>query len=397
MKNLEATYQEALQLLRNLKHPEGLYASTIDSDNYKRVWARDSVICGIAGILADDKEIMEGLKQSLLTLAKYQNKQGTIPSNVDVETKSVSYGSLVGRVDTNTWFNIGCCLYYLNSSDHDFWDSMQPTLKKSRKYIKTIELNGKGWIYTPISGNWADEYPIHGYTLYDNSLRIWGSKLWSIAHNKCLCDECEELIEKTRINFWPKRNETSELMYHQKGYDQAAKGLQHFCSFILPGHYDTRFDAAGNGLALLNHLLEDNEKKELSKFLDHLHQEISVHTVPAFWPVIQSSDVEWQSLIANYSFDFKNKPYHFHNGGIWPVWLGLFCLGLANQSMDKEVKNIANDFFKMIDQKAWNFQEYINSNELQLKGKKQMGFTASGIVFLYKALKDETFKEILVL
>jgi glycogen debranching enzyme len=183
---LNILYNDSLKLLRQLSTSQGILASTLESDNYKRIWARDSIICGIAGLLAEDKTIVQGLKASLLTLAKHQNKQGIIPSNVLEKENDVdiSYGSLVGRVDTNTWFIVGCCLYYLNTKDEETWLFLIPSIFKSRNYLKTIELNGKGWIYTPLSGNWADEYPIHGYTLYDNMLRLWGESLWLKTQKK---------------------------------------------------------------------------------------------------------------------------------------------------------------------------------------------------------------------
>jgi len=40
--------------------------------------------------------------------------------------------------------------------------------------------------------------------------------------------------------------------------------------------------------------------------------------LPAFWPSIREGDAEWKKLRNNYSVRFRNKPYHYHNGGLWP-------------------------------------------------------------------------------
>ena len=135
---LQKLYSEAVVLLRNLSTDNGLLASSIASDNYNRIWARDSMICGIAGILAEDPVIIEGLKNSLLTLAKFQNKDGIIPSNVHSSDagNDISYGSLVGRVDTNTWFIVGACLYYLNTNDTTVWERLKPAIHTGRSYLK---------------------------------------------------------------------------------------------------------------------------------------------------------------------------------------------------------------------------------------------------------------------
>ncbi len=391
---LNILYDDALKLLRQLTTSQGIQASTIASDNYKRIWARDSMICGIAGSLVDDSTIIEGLKTSLLTLAKHQNNQGVIPSNVlEKNTNTeLSYGSLVGRVDTNTWFIVGACLYYLNTKDISTWKYLEPIIQKARVYLKTIEFNDKGWIYTPISGNWADEYPIHGYTLYDNSLRIWGESLWLKINNEN-ANELNEVKGKTTINFWPLKDYNGNEIYQKSSYEKAcSKSISHFCSFILPGIYDTRFDAAGNALALLNFKLSDGQKTSLSKFIKTLNGDITKTLIPAFWPPIQKGDNDWHYIEGNYSYDFKNEPFHFHNGGIWPIWMGLFCLGLANNDLNEEVEQIVTDFEKVTQNENWSFQEYITSDNLHLNGKDQMGFTASGIVFMYHALKDDSYK-----
>ena len=270
--------------------------------------------------------------------------------------------------------------------------ALKPIIQKSRVYLKTIEFNNKGWIYTPLSGNWADEYPIHGYTLYDNCLRLWGESLW-LKINEDDDDELLKIQGKTKINFWPVNEYDGNEIYQKSSYEKACtKNISHFCSFILPGIYDTRFDAVGNAIALLNFKLNEDQKKSISSFIKSLKNNISKTLIPAFWPVIQKGDDDWHYIEGNYSYDFKNEPFHFHNGGIWPVWMGLFCLGLANNDLNEDVRNIISDFENITKNANWDFQEYIASNDLQLKGKTQMGFTASGIVFMYYALKDDSYK-----
>ena len=158
-------YDESIHLLHRLTTPHGILGSTVKADNYKRIWARDSIVCGLAGLMIRDEILIDGLKNSLLTLAKCQHELGMIPSNVlPTDYTDISFGSLVGRVDANTWFVVGCCSYYLETKDEENWVLLKPAVAKCRTYLKSVEFNGNGWIYTPLSGNWADEYPVHGYT-----------------------------------------------------------------------------------------------------------------------------------------------------------------------------------------------------------------------------------------
>lgn len=145
-------------------------------------------------------------------------------------------------------------------------------------------------------------------------------------------------------------------------------------------------------MALLSFDLTDVQKNRLREFIKGLKKELSRTLIPAFWPPRQSEDPDWPHIKGNYAFDFKNKPYHFHNGGIWPVWMGWFCLGLAKNEMKQNAGEIIADFVELASTDNWNFQEYLSSDQFQLLGKHQMGFTASGIVYMYHALKDKGFK-----
>ncbi|MBT8262992.1 MAG: fructofuranosidase/invertase [Bacteroidia bacterium] len=395
MTSLQTIHGEAVNLLHRLTTPDGILASTIEADNYKRVWARDSIICGIAGLLLDDETITNGLKNSLLTLASKQHEHGMIPSNVlPGENSDVSFGSLVGRIDANTWFIIGSCLYYLESNDTQTWETLQPAINKCRYFLKSTEFNDKGWIYTPLSGNWADEYPVHGYTLYDNLLRIWGEKLWIKISGGNL-DALNELIEKTSSNFWPSTQTNAKKLYHQGAYRKAiSKNAGHYAAFILPGCYDMRFDAAGNALALLLLRTDDFQKKELRSFIDELKAGLGNSLIPAFWPAITENSPDWHLLQGNYSYDFKNKPGYFHNGGIWPVWMGLFCMGLTKIGLNDASKDSVTEFERIVqDAKNWDFNEYIDAVNFGLDGKTQMGYTASGIVFMKAAIDRTSFAE----
>jgi hypothetical protein len=388
MSSLQAIHKDAVSLLHRLCTDDGILASTIEADNYKRIWARDSIVCGLAGVLLKDKVILEGLKNSLITLSGSQHEMGMIPSNVmPGDREDVSFGSLAGRIDSNSWFIIGSCLYFLTTNDRETWNILQPAVGKCRSFLKTVEFNDKGWTYTPLSGNWADEYPVHGYTLYDNCLRIWGEKLWLKIHSET-ATSLDQLIDKTRSNFWPSHNADPGNVYHKTAFDEALKNrITHYAAFILPGNYDLRFDAAGNALA---HLLFESDiavKEATASFLKELRSDLGKALIPAFWPMITRESPDWNLLAGNYSFDFKNHPGYFHNGGIWPVWMGLYCLGLSKIGLQEEVQHLCSEFVNTVSATDnWRFQEYFNAVDFEADGKTEMGYTASGIVFMNSAL-----------
>jgi GH15 family glucan-1,4-alpha-glucosidase len=76
----DLNYMKAIELLQ--KHLHLKVASAQDISNYKRVWARDGVICGLAALASGDEELIATFRLTLETLTNNQHENGTIPSNV---------------------------------------------------------------------------------------------------------------------------------------------------------------------------------------------------------------------------------------------------------------------------------------------------------------------------
>ncbi|MGD8262119.1 MAG: amylo-alpha-1,6-glucosidase, partial [Desulfobacterales bacterium] len=160
-------YRRACRLLSACSRPEGFIASPIDTDNYRRIWARDGVIIGLAALLTDEDELIETFRQTIETLAQHQGPHGEIPSNVDTRSKRISYGGMTGRVDADLWFMIGCGEYWQATGDDDFLEAIIPAIEKVHFLLGTWEFNNRGLLYVPATGDWADEYIHNGYVLYD--------------------------------------------------------------------------------------------------------------------------------------------------------------------------------------------------------------------------------------
>ncbi|MDQ6659843.1 MAG: fructofuranosidase/invertase, partial [Chloroflexota bacterium] len=162
-------YQRSLALLRRCLSPAGFLASPNDVDNYAHIWARDGVIAGLAALASGEADLIVGLQRTLDTLIQHQGPHGEIPSNVTSDGKQVSYGHLVGRVDAPLWYIIGACAYiqYTPQADREHYRS---SIERALFLVGCWEYNNRGLMYTPLSGNWADEYVQQGYVLSDQLL-----------------------------------------------------------------------------------------------------------------------------------------------------------------------------------------------------------------------------------
>jgi hypothetical protein len=351
------------------------------------------MIAGISALPSGDEQVLEGFKQSIQTLADYQHPHGMIPSNVlpDEDDPDISYGGLAGRVDATSWFIVGACNYLAQVGDEKLQRNLQPNLLQAIEILDRWEFNGRGLIYTPLSGNWADEYPVQGHTLYDNCLRLWGLELYTaIYEDKERAAQSRIIRERIEINFWPKA-EISEhpAVYHRRAFEETAgQDLGHFACAIDPKGYNMHFDAAGHGLALLLDIGNDTQGQKINDHVNSIFNDVGSDLLPAFWPVIRPGDPLWYALEKNYSFEFKNEPHHFHNGGIWPVWMGLFGLGMSEAGNSTIAQKMLEAWLEVEDTESVSFSEYIASDTLKPAGKKRLSYSASGLLFLIEALKQ---------
>ncbi|AZB07338.1 hypothetical protein EG344_00030 [Chryseobacterium sp. G0162] len=367
---------EALHVIEQAISQQGILASCEKKDNYARVWSRDSMMTGITGILIQNQRIVDGLEKSIKTLTDHQADNGQIPSNVCGD--KASYGTLVGRTDATIWWIIGACEYLIYSKDKELKETLKDKIYKAFDCLKTWEFNQRGLIYSPLGGNWADEYVTSGYVLYDNVLRYWALKnaaeIYQDKQFKSLAETTKKLIEN---NF--RKNIADESRYHPTAYQKANEKPYLWASLNANG-YDERFDLAGNALAIL--LGFDVDLDSFTQFLEKVNKEFNHWMLPVFYPIIFPNDADWNLLENNYSYDFKNKPYQFHNGGSWPIYLGWLCVGLKRRGYLKIPEKIVGQYESLLREKGASFKEYYSTDHLIPSGTDQLCFSASGYLLM---------------
>lgn len=379
--------KKAVQTIHAAISDLGICATSVDAENYKRVWSRDATMTGVAGCIVNDETIIQAFIRSLNTLKNHQHQTGFIPSNVG--EKKVSYGSLVGRVDATLWYIIGVGIVFKKTKNIAFWEQHKASLQKAIFLTETWEFNGRQLIFTPISGNWADEYPIQGYTLYDNCLRLWGYRLMQPFFPELIPQQKLKQIETAiKTNFWVADH--TDAKYHPRLYQTTlADGKsRYFEAGFTPAQYYRMFDAAGNGLAMLLNLTTKNQVDAIEKEINSIFENLNHQLVPAFWPTIKEGTHLWNELSLNYAYNFKNHPHHFHNGGIWPIMMGWLSMGFKMQGKEKLSNQISQQYDQIAKQENYAFSEYIASDTFQSAGKTQMCYSASGAIFMHAKIND---------
>jgi glycogen debranching enzyme len=395
-------YQSALELLYSCSTPEGFLASPQHNTNYRRIWARDGVIIGLAALISEDQQLIAGFRSTLLTLAQYQGPHGEIPSNVEPVSQRISYGGTTGRIDANLWFIIGCCEYWLATEDQEFLKQVLPAIEKVRFLLGAWEFNNRGLIYVPQAGDWADEYLQSGYVLYDELLYYQALRDISHLHEHIHGTSDHNLIDKfTRLkhliqaNYWLSPDaEINGDVYHNVLFEKGLKA-QHHCAelywmpFFSPTGYGYRFDAFANILASLFNISSDEQRSKVDQYIESIVPN-ELPLIPAFHPVIKPVDEDWKHLQMTFSFTFKNKPYEFHNGGLWPMLSGFYVADLSSRGEHEKAQRYANAIddanLKPCNKENNSFAEYFHGEKLTPGGTCQQGWSAAASIIAHHSL-----------
>lgn len=390
-------YHQAIQLMHSCCTQEGFLATTTRRDNYRRVWGRDSCIVGLAALMSNDPELIDGCRRSLRTLAKYQGPHGEIPSNVDAQTDRVSYGGTAGRIDADLWFVIACGAYWRFTGDHDFLEQMVEPLEKVRFLLGSWEFNNRGLLYVPPTGDWADEYLQSGYVLYDQLLYLQAQREFCMMHRQLhetadhdLQDRVARLKHLIRANYWfSSEDDTPDDVYHEVLFEKGRKAAsncrnRHWMSFFSPLGYGYRFDAMANSLVSLLEVADDDQNARLDRHIADNVVHSDVMLLPAFDPVITPKDESWDDLQMTFSHTFKNSPHEYHNGGLWPLVNGFYAASLAMRGQTELAQKYCDGIHSANsmsqDGQDWSFPEYVHGKTHQPGGTFPMSWSAASAV-----------------
>jgi glycogen debranching enzyme len=375
--------------------PSGILASTVARSNYHRIWARDSLICGLAGIASGDAQLIDALGASLRSLARQVGRTGLLPSNVSADGEGPpSYGGLAGRVDAGAWFIIGACHFLEARPDDEARSIFVETIKGCLRLYDAWELNERGLVNVPMGGCWADEYPIHGYTLTEECLRVWALRLAAKTLSRpewsAQAQRIQDLIEAT---YWIDESKDGSDSYHPRAYARAQdKGApRHWMAALSPGGYQMCFDALANSLAVF---LGFGTRAIRDQVLDSgqaIAKERARALVPAFWPPIGPDDSEWDALQALCVHGFRNEVGEYHNGGLWPMVNGFWGAALCRSGRKDEaaalLEAMSEANLASANHSPHGFYEFHSATTGSPGGTPMCTWSAAGEVLLAAALE----------
>ncbi|MFO8156236.1 MAG: amylo-alpha-1,6-glucosidase [Pseudomonadota bacterium] len=400
--------ERAHTIIRRCSTEHGFLASPTKHANYRRIWARDGTVLGLAALMSGDPELIETFGRTLRTLERNQGPHGEIPSNVDPASQRVSFGGTTGRVDASLWFVIGCGEYWQCTGDDDFIEAMLPALERVRFLLGAWEFNNRGLLYIPETGDWADEYIQSGYVLYDQVLYMQALRTICVIHEHVHGSSDHVLLEKIgrlyhllRANYWfngttdPGPDAYHEVLFRH-GLEAAKRrpeGAHYWLPFFSPSGYGFRFDAFANVLVSLMRVAYDDQRTEVDRFIEGIVSD-ELPLLPAFHPAIDPEDQDWEDLQLNFSYTFRNHPHEYHNGGLWPLITGFYVADLALRGKHDAARRHQAALVRAnalpMEGEPWSFPEFVHGREFTPGGTRFQGWSAAAVLVGHYALEGES-------
>ena len=358
---LDKCYDRAKEVIAECSTKNGLYASG-GKDGYKGVWARDSMI-SLIGASSDKGDLFrKQFRKSLITLAKFQGKDGQIPNailNFDRKKQKAEFKS----IDSSLWYVIGHYVYKKRYRDNSLFDRYKNSITSAITWIRYRDFGENTTLEQLPTTDWQDAFP-HKYGDTINTQALYSGVLKSIGDRKTLRKLKSEVNKKEDNKLW---------------------GGDYYWAYRWKNHNKYKeignwFDSLGNIFAIIFGLASKNQSKKILSYIEKNKVNFP-YPVKCIHPPIKKSSEYWE----DYYYDAGATPNHYLNGGIWPFIGAYYVLALIKLkkygAARKELEKVAESNLR-----GNPFPEWIDPKTKKSYGRLQ-AWDAGVYMLAYNSLK----------
>jgi glycogen debranching enzyme len=381
MKNITDTcYQESIKLLKKNSTKFGLLASGQSTKakrrSYLSIFGRDASMSAIGVSISKKRDLISSARRSLETLAKYQADNGQIPFYVKPEEKEVDFYYL-GCIDATLWWLIAIKLFDKNTS-YNLEKKLKININKAINWLKCQEHPNFYLLQQNEASDWADLMPRSGFVLYSNALWYWTKKLYNLSNTQNTKDYFNYIFANKKI---PQKI-TKQNPRLTKFLEYKNNKNKFYPSFVNYSFSGQEVDVFGNILACLSGLADNKTSKEITNYFVKQKANKS-YPIKSVLKPIKKKDILWRKYMKHYNL---NKPYQYHNGGIWPFIGGWWVVLLSN--IDKPLARKELEKLAELNQKNhWQFNEWFHAKNNKAMGVDHQSWNAAMYIMAYNAIK----------
>lgn len=384
MKLIDKAYSKSVALLLDNSTIDGFVAASESPQalmrNYYAIFGRDAMICSLAALQSENRHLLLTAKRSLVTLAKNISSHGQIPFAVDKQRKINVY-RFPQSVDGSVWWLIVFDFYVKKTKDKNFYEQYKNVRQKVVTWLETRQTFSL--IEQGEAADWADEMPRSGFVLYTNALYLWWLNINCHPHRQLAYKSFLYFLTGGRVPRAGYEKLDKFFPHFRKNSRRLIKSRDYFLAAISRVSFDDSFDVLGNILAGISGQLENNRARKIIKRIltAQANQPYPVRVLAR--PIVKPE----QGIFESYH---QNKPWYYHNAGVWPMaggWWVYLLAQVKNPLATAELERLAE-----VNQKNnWQFNEFFHGQTGQALGVKHQSWNAATYILAYQAVINKTF------
>ena len=404
---VEEGYERAITVLKENITELGFSASPERHVNYYSVWSRDHSICAMGAITTDDEELIRASKRGVLNLLRRQAENGQVPSYVEIEGRAKVMGGLgaITSADSNLWIVIAAAQIYKHTKDRRFIsDANIERYRQLQRLLTAFDSNDCGLIEVHVAGDWADIFNRYYHVLYDEALYYQALKSLAYLYEekagktksldpallrrraKRLRKRAARTKRKINKTFWFTPETIERVREEYMIINKIEGNFNYYTSHIMPFkmYWEHHFESFGNILAILTDIADPKRRESIINYVfDNAINEPCPMT--ALSPPVFPNEVSWQFIYAE-----REKPYEYHNGGVWPMITGFWVKALVKAGRHDEAKRELERMATVLKDQGWLFHEYLHGKTLEPMGRTKQAWSAAGYIMAYHAVTKHT-------
>jgi glycogen debranching enzyme len=391
------------------------------SQAYKQVWARDSMICGLGLMLAEEGRAVH--RASLRTLQTYQSPLGNIPHNVGFtgipDPALIAHGGALhvgedapkvvvdtahaGCIDNSLWFILGNYYTFRTDGDLDRLRSAWAAIKRAHIWLRYQDSNECGLLEVHEAMDWADLFAYR----YNS---LWPNVLWFAVH-KALAAMAEPMGEdpelyratagdiRFKINtlLWIGPEITKDMAWVEANRKEWLYPIRLTVThlqerpFYLPymafRDYCDRFETFGNLIAILFGVASPEQTARIFDYITWAGVD-EPHPIKAAHPPVMPGEPDWREY---YRLRNLNQPNQYHNGGIWPFIGGFYVAALVKAGRLNEAARQLQRLARMNQMSRaggeWDFNEWFHGVSGKPSGFAGQSWSAAMYIYAHECVR----------
>ncbi|HWI40218.1 MAG TPA: glycoside hydrolase 100 family protein [Verrucomicrobiae bacterium] len=363
--------RRSLELLRANCTPHGFLAATrtkkATERHYASIFGRDAAICAIGACATREPDLVQGARDSLLTLARFQAVNGQIPKFVKPETEESDFW-YSGCIDATLWWLIGVKAYD-RLAEGGLQEELGLRVERAIHWLLCQEHQTWRLLQQNEASDWADIMPRSGFVLYTNALWYRVKRLYGLPG-------ADETRDYANFLFHPydntvAANRRARLLAHY--IRRHSRPSDFYLSFVNFSFWGEEGDIFGNVLAALAGIPDSSRSGRIASAVTACGA-ASPYPVRAVAKPLAQKDPLWRRYMERHR---QNLPYCYHNGGSWPFIGGFWGILLWRMGKKNEALQALEGVARASRVNGWEFNEWFNGESGEPSGMPGQSWNAA--------------------